>query len=436
MGIVDFVKGGVQRMMIARPDAQKDKVVFKHPDQTFPLWSQLTVDADECAVFFRDGNPVATLAPGRHTLQTQNYPFLNTLVDKFTGGNVFISEIFFVLTRPLYNQGFGDTIGSMRDPELEIRVTPRAFGTFSYRVADPLRFIVWFRGQSSGDPNDSPRWIQDMLFMGLRSTLTRMLKAGELSLLDLGQCGPEVARAMVQSCPDLANIGVQVLEVAKLNINLSEEDQARIDGMQDQIVQANVDAKAAQRRIKQAEAEAAQRQYQLDQDFANRARYMNQLDMGRYQQYAAAEATLGLGHGMAQGGDAAAAGAAGAAVAGGLGLGAGMAAGARLPAPYGYPPPGYPPPGWGAPPGYPPPGYPPPGWGYPPPGYPPPGPGAGYPPPGAYAAPPGAQPGPAPGPSANASSPGQPAPSRCGACGAQNPAAARFCSECGRPVAP
>ena len=69
MGIMDFVKGGVQRMMIARADEHKDKVVFKHPDQTFPFWSQLTVDADECAVFFRDGNPVATLTPGRHTLQ-------------------------------------------------------------------------------------------------------------------------------------------------------------------------------------------------------------------------------------------------------------------------------------------------------------------------------------------------------------------------------
>lgn len=416
MGIVDFVKGGVQRMMIARPDEQKDKVVFKHPDQTFPFWSQLTVDADECAVFFRDGNPVATLTPGRHTLQTQNYPFLNTLVDKFTGGNVFISEIFFVLTRPVFNQGFGDTIGSMRDPELEIRVTPRAFGTFSYRVVDPVRFLVWFHGQAKGDILDSQRWIQDMLFMGLRATLAAMLKAGELSLLDLGTCGPEVARAMVRSCPDLQNIGVQVLEVAKLNVNLSEEDQRRIDEMQDQIVQANVDARAAQRRIKQAEAEAAQRQYELDQDFQNRARYMNQLDMGRYQQLAAAEATMGLGQGLAQGGEGAAAGAAGAAVVGGLGLGAGMMAGARLPMPpYGYPgyPPGYPPPGF-------PPGYP---AGYPPPGYPPPQ----QPWPAGPVPTPGASPGQAPGGAAV-----QPSPGRCAACGSSNPATARFCAECGR----
>jgi membrane protease subunit (stomatin/prohibitin family) len=421
MGIVDFVKGGVQRMMIARADEHKDKVVFKHPDQTFPFWSQLTVDADECAVFFRDGNPVATLTPGRHTLQTQNYPFLNALVDKFTGGNVFISEIFFVLTRPVFNQGFGDTIGSMRDPELEIRVTPRAFGTFSYRVVDPLRFLVWFRGQSAGDTNDSQRWIQDMLFMGLRATLTGMLKAGELSLLDLGTCGPEVARAMVRSCPDLQNIGVQVLEVAKLNVNLSEEDQRRIDEMQDQIVQANVDAKAAQRRIKQAEAEAAQRQYQLDQDFQNRARYLNQLDMNRYGQLAAAEATMGLGQGLAQGGEGAAAGAAGAAVVGGLGLGAGLMAGARVPMPYG--PPGYPP---HLPPGYPP-GYLPPG--YPPAGYPPPG----YPAPPAGWVPPAVGPGgPPPGGQSSAGS----SQIRCAACGSQNPQAARFCAECGQKLSP
>jgi len=268
--------------------------------------------------------------------------------------------------------------------------------------------------------------------MGLRATLTGMLKGGELSLLDLGTCGPDVARAMVRSCPDLANIGVQVLEVAKLNINLSDEDQNRIDEMQDQIVQANVDAKAAQRRIKQAEAEAAQRQFQLDQDFANRQRYVNQMDLGRYQQYANAEAGLGLGQGLAQGGE----GVAGAAVVGGLGLGAGMMAGARMPMPYGpppgYPNPYYPPQGFPPPAGYPPAGYPPPGYG--PPGYPPgygqAGAAPGYPPPG-FAPPPGMSPqGPPPAVAAAG-----PVVTRCGACGAANPATARFCAECGRQLA-
>ncbi len=373
MGIVDFVKGGVQRMMIARDDAFKDKVVFKHPDQTFPFWSQLTVDSDEVVLFFKDGQYVGALGPGRHTLQTQNIPFLNTLVDQFTGGNVFISELYFVTTRPQYNQGFGGPIGSMRDPELEIRVNPRAFGTYSYKVQDPVKFVLEFVGQTgAADPERAMQWVRDQLMMGLKSTMTRLIKSGDLTMMDLGTAGPDVARAVVQDCPDLLPIGVQVLEIAKLNINLSEEDQDRIDEFQDQIVQAKIEARKAKIGISQAEAQAAQRQFELDQDFANRQRYVNQMDMNRYQQYAAAEATMGMGEGMAQGGEAAGMGMAGAGMAAGMGLGAGMMYGGRA-APPGYPPQGYP--------GYPPPGYPPPG--YPPPGYPPPqGAVPGQPPPG------------------------------------------------------
>jgi hypothetical protein len=251
------------------------------------------------------------------------------------------------------------------------------------------------------------RWVRDQLFMGLRATLTRMIKAGELTLLDLGTCGPEVARAIVQNCPDLANVGIQVLEIAKLNINLSDEDQRRIDEAQGEIVAAKLAARKARIAVSQAEAEAQARQFQLDQDFMNRARYVNQVDMARYQQYAGAEAALGLGQGFAQGGPGAEGGAAAAGVMQGLALGAGLGAAQRAPVGYGPPPGYYPPgPGYGPAPGYPPQAAPP----YPP---------QGAPPPQAAAAPTGAQ-----------------GAARCAACGAQNPAAARFCAECGQRIAP
>jgi membrane protease subunit (stomatin/prohibitin family) len=411
MGIVDFVKGGVQRMMIARDDAFKDQVVFKHPDQTFPFWSQLTVDSDEVSLFFRDGRYVGSLGAGRHTLQTDNIPFLNALVDRFTGGNVFISELFFVTTKPLYNQGFGGPVGSMRDPELELRVNPRAYGTYSYRVVDPIRFVVEFVGQTgASDPDRAMQWVRDQLMMGVRTTLTRLVQAGELTMMDFGTAGPEVARAIVNDCPDLARIGVQVLEIAKLNLNLSEEDQARIDEFQDQIVQAKIDAKKAKIAIRQAEAEAQQRQFQLDQDFANRARYLAQMDMQRYQQFAGAEAMLGLGAGMAQGGESAGLGMAGAGMAAGMGLGAGAMQGARAP----YPPMQYPPypPGYGAP-----------------------GAVAGYPSAmAAYGAPPHqAQPAPLQGAPQEAVAAAKAGPA-CPKCHTASPPGARFCPSCGASI--
>jgi membrane protease subunit (stomatin/prohibitin family) len=434
MGIMDFVKGGVQRMMIARPDALKNRVLYKHPDQNFPFWSQLTVDSDEVVLFFKNGFYVGTLGPQRepYTLTTQNIPFLGSLVDQFTGGNVFISELYFVTMKPMYNETFGDQIGSMRDPDLELRVTLRANGTYSFRVVDPYKFVVGFVGQG-GDVDRAMQWVKDLLFMGLKSTLGELIKSREYTLLDLGQMGPEVARRIVQNCPDLANCGVQVLEIGKLNINVSEEDQRRLDEKQDLIAQAKAEAMAAQRGVAKAQAEAQARQFQLDQDFQNRARYVNQLDMQRYNQYAAAEATMGLGQGLAQGGD----GASAAGLAQGMALGAGLGYGQRAAMPPGYPPPGYPPPGY-PPAGYPPPGYPPPGYAAPP-GYGAPPPGYGAPPPGYGAPPPGYGPPPAPagyGPPPAAAVPAAPpapaaAAARCPSCGAQNQPQARFCNECG-----
>jgi hypothetical protein len=436
MGIFDFVKDGVQRMMIARPDEAKAAIVYKHPDQNFPFWSQLTVDSDELVLFFKDGAYVGYLAAGRHTLDTQNIPFLGALVDKFTGGDVFISELYFVTTRPMYNQTFGGPIGSMRDPELEIRVNPRAFGSYSFRIVDAGKFVTEFVGQTgAADPDRAMQWVRDQLMMGVKTTLTALIRSGEMTMMDFGTAGPDVARAIVQNCPDLARIGVQVMEVAKLNLNLSDEDQARIDEFQDQIVQAKLDARKAKIGISQAEAEAQQQRFRDDQVFQNRARYVNNLDMNRYGQFAGAEAMMGMGEGMAQGGEGAAAAMAGAGMAAGVGIGAGMQYGAQVGRPpgQGYPPQGYPPQGYppqGYPPqGYPPQGYPPQGYppqGYPPQGYPPQGyPPQGYPPQGypPQGHPPQGQPvaGAAPG-------------SICGGCSAQNPPHAKFCAQCGGPM--
>lgn len=425
MGILDFVKTGVQRMMIARADTHKNAIVFKHPDQTFPFWSQVTVDSDEVCLFFKDGQYIGALGPGRHTLQTQNIPFLNNLVDKFTGGDMFLSELFFVTTRPLYNQGFGGQIGSMRDPELDLRVEPRAYGTYSYRVMEPVRFVLEFWGQkASPEPDAGMQWVADQLMMGLRTTLTRMIKSGDMTFMDLGSAGPDVARAVVRDCPDLLRVGVQVMEIAKLNLNLAPEDEARIDQFQDQIVQAKIDARKARIAVSQAEAQAQARQFQLDQDYANRARYVQNVDMPRYQQYAGAEAMIGMGQGMSRGGDGSGAAIAGAGLAAGFGMGAAIAATAPRGAAAGWPPD----PRFGAP-GYVPPGYPPPGYaypGYPPPGYAPPG----YPSPGSTPA--------APGGGAIAQQAGTPAQDRvvaCGRCGAQSPRGARFCTECGSALA-
>ena len=108
--------------------------------------------------------------------------------------------------------GFGGPIGSMRDPELEIRVNPRAFGTYSFKVMNPELFISQYIGQTGGvGPDEALDWVRKQILMGLKSTMTNMIKSGDLTMMDLGTCGPDVAQAIVQSCPDLEQYGIKVL---------------------------------------------------------------------------------------------------------------------------------------------------------------------------------------------------------------------------------
>ena len=56
MGIMDFIREGTQEMLIHRPDEHKNLIIYKHPENTIPKWAQLTIDADESAVFSVTGH--------------------------------------------------------------------------------------------------------------------------------------------------------------------------------------------------------------------------------------------------------------------------------------------------------------------------------------------------------------------------------------------
>jgi len=220
----------------------------------------------------------------------------------------------------------------MRDPELDLRVTPRAYGTYSLVVVDPIRFIIGYSGQAAqGDNEQITSWLRQRLFQGLGKTLGGFLKSGETTFMDLGGVAPDLAAAMLRDCPDFSEIGVRILEIGELKISVSPEDQARIDELQDQLAGAKMKARVAKAGITQAEAEVQQKQYALDQQFQNEARYANLA--GGYQGYAAGRAMIGAGEGMARGGDGAGLAGAGAQMAIGVGMANWMQQGAAHHAP-------------------------------------------------------------------------------------------------------
>jgi membrane protease subunit (stomatin/prohibitin family) len=333
MGVFDFVRSGVREMMVARPDSLKHLIVYKHPDQNIPMHAQLTVDSDECAVFFKDGRVVGVIPPGRVTLQSQNLPFLNALVTSFTGGQVFITEVFFVKTSPVRSLPFGGPIGEMIDPLTGEQVQPRIFGELSVVIVDPVRFVIAYSGQAGSGSNDEVLgWLKGCFLNGVKTTLGELCENEGKSLLQVVSLTSRLAAAFVAHAPDLNDAGVKILQVGTFNINFNEEDRRRLVSANAEIAQAQRQVKVKQIGVAGAAADAQARQFGMDQQFSQDARYVKDL-AGSYQGYAAAQAVLGAGKGMAEHGLGGGVAGLAAQMAVGVGMGSAMAGGIAQPTP-------------------------------------------------------------------------------------------------------
>jgi membrane protease subunit (stomatin/prohibitin family) len=293
MGVIDWFKRGVGEMMVARPDEAKSQVVWKHPDPTIPLKSQLTVEADERAVFFRDGKVVSTLEPGRHTLDTSNLPFLSDLVDRFTGGNVFIAEVFFVNVREHAGIKFGGRIGHVEDPKSGMPVETMVHGEFSFRVTDPERLIVGLVGMGRAQSYTVRSWMKEQVLKVIRDRIAELLVQNKWPLLDVtsGAYTEEVERNVLAGLgKHVEAYGIEIVRLGNFVIDIDDEDAAN---------------------LKRLYTDAA---------------YLRTVGgVDGYQRFAAGKAMIGAGEGMAKGGGGGEGAAGGLLGGAGLGVGFGLA---------------------------------------------------------------------------------------------------------------
>jgi membrane protease subunit (stomatin/prohibitin family) len=285
----NFLKKGVREMMIARPDEAKEFILYKHPDETIPFGSQLTVDADEMAVFFRDGRVHGLVQPGRYPLTSYNIPFLSNLVDQFTGGNLFKAEVYFVLTREYPNLKFGGKIGAVEDPKSGVPVVTMVHGTFSIKVTDPAKLIIGLAGMAKSDNTAFIDWFREQTLKVMRDRIAELLVKKHWPILDVtsGAYTEEIEQEVVAGvAPYLVDYGVKVMKCGNFVISIADEDRENL------------------------------KKLYTDAAYVRMAGGIQQ-----YQQFAGGKALMGAGEGMAKGGGA---DGGGGAVLGGAGLGVGF----------------------------------------------------------------------------------------------------------------
>ncbi len=286
MSIFQSVKDESKRNFIARASEAKDDIIYRYPERNIRMMTQLTVDSDEVALFVKDGRVEGKLGPGRHTLDANNVPFVSRLLEKFTGGNLFIAEVFFVSTREFAGLKFGGPIGDMRDPDTSLGIGTMVYGDFSLRVTDPERLVIGLVGMRSASNEDFVGWFKNQVLKVIRDRIAELMVKKKWPLLDVtsGAYTEQIETEVLNGVKThVDGYGVEIVRLGNFTISIKEEDEATLKKLSRDVAYTRL--------------------------------------AGGFQNYAQGAAMLGAAEGMAKGGDGG-----GAALQGmGLGLGFGMA---------------------------------------------------------------------------------------------------------------
>jgi membrane protease subunit (stomatin/prohibitin family) len=288
MGIWDSLKGEAQRNFIARADEAKDDIIYKYPERNIRMMTQLTVQADEICLFVKNGIVAGKLGPGPHVLDTNNVPFLSALLEKLTGGNLFVAEVYFVSTREFSQVKFGGPIGDLRDPETGLAIGTMVYGDFSMQVTDPEKLVVGLVGLRKASNDDFQGWFKSQVLKVTRDRIAELCVKKKWPLLDVtsGAFTEEIEQDVMAGLGvHTTSYGISIIRFGNFTVSIKPEDEATLKKLSKDVAYSRL--------------------------------------AGGFNQYAQGQAMLGAAEGMAKGGEGSGAG--GALGGMGMGMGFGMA---------------------------------------------------------------------------------------------------------------
>jgi membrane protease subunit (stomatin/prohibitin family) len=229
MGLGSFIKK--QFIDILQWNEDEDGVLaWRHPMEEYEIQygASLTVRESQMAVFVNEGAIADVFGPGMYKLTTQTLPVLTYLKnwDKLFE-SPFKSDIVFFSTRLQLGRKWGTPQPiTIRDKDFGM-VRLRAFGMYSYKVADPRRFYTEISGTRSSYTRDE---LEQQLRNMVVSTMTSALGGSSIPFLDMaanqGLMADQIKLALA---PVFERYGVALDNFVVENVSLPEELQKALD---------------------------------------------------------------------------------------------------------------------------------------------------------------------------------------------------------------
>jgi membrane protease subunit (stomatin/prohibitin family) len=141
-----------------------EDIAYRFPKISLKYGSQVVVRENQWAVFFRDGKAYDVFGPGRHTITSNNVPFLTSALRKLKIiGDIFECEVVFV-SNSQFRGNFGGQAYSAPSGNLQYQAEIGFYGYLLYKVEDPKLFVVEFFGNKGASAStDVERYIRGFI---------------------------------------------------------------------------------------------------------------------------------------------------------------------------------------------------------------------------------------------------------------------------------
>ncbi len=201
---------------------------FPMADREIQNGGSLTVRESQMAMFVNEGKVADAFGPGRYTLTTATLPILTYLQnwDKLFK-SPFKSDVYFFSTRQQVDQRWGTTQPvTIRDKDFGA-VRLRAFGNYSYRIADPKLFHTEISGTRD---TYTVAELDGQLRALMLQHISDAVASSGIAFLDLAANQVEFAKALQDAtAPAFEKLGLKLEAVTVQNVSLPEELQKILD---------------------------------------------------------------------------------------------------------------------------------------------------------------------------------------------------------------
>ncbi len=208
------------------------ELCHKFDSDDLRMGTQLVVHPAQTAFFVKGGVICDEFTSGTYTLDTQNIPILNKIINlPFGSDSPFQAEVWFISQVAKLNLPWGTPHPiQIEDPRYHIIVPVRAHGQYGIRVTNPRVFLESLIGSMGSFSSEQiEQFYKGRIISALNTLLAQQIVNNAVSILDINTLLLTMSDSINEQLNQmLGKYGVSIIEFSIMSITFPQDDESVI----------------------------------------------------------------------------------------------------------------------------------------------------------------------------------------------------------------